>query len=85
MRNAYTTRIVFVKPDPDFHPVTTMTGSPDLINPRAFPKRAPNCTRSSTSFIQSLWADSSEIGIENCFLLLFMKTLLIENGLDKNL
>lgn len=55
MCNAYTTRMVLVKPEPCFQPVTIITVSPVEINPRAFPNRIPNCTRSSTSFIQSLW------------------------------
>lgn len=62
---AYTMRMVFVKPDPCFHPVTTTTGSPDLMKPRALPKRTPNCTRSSTSFIQSLCAGTEFFFFEN--------------------
>ena len=53
MKLTYTTRKVFVNPDPDFHPVTITMGSPLLMNPRDFPNLIPNWTRASTSFIQS--------------------------------
>lgn len=57
--STYTMRMVLVKPEPCFQPVTTMIVSPVLMNPRALPKRTPNCTRSSTSFIQSFCAGSA--------------------------
>lgn len=51
--DTYTIRRVFVNPDPCFHPVTTMMGSPDFMKPRALPKLMPAFTRASTSFSQS--------------------------------
>lgn len=47
-------RKVLVYPEPFFHPVTTTTGSPDLMNPRDLPNLMACTTRMSTSFNQSL-------------------------------
>lgn len=50
----YTMRNVLVYPEPFFHPVTTTTGSPAWMNPRALPNLMACTTRVSTSFNQSL-------------------------------
>ena len=46
-------RMVLVKPAPFCHPVTTTTGSPLRMKPRALPILTAYCTRSSTSWIQT--------------------------------
>lgn len=45
--------MVFVKPDPWRHPVTTTIGSPALTKPRQVPNLIPYRTLQSTSFNQS--------------------------------